>query len=590
MKKKILVCLATLLCCFCLAACSHTVTFLLDGEAHAVQTAAHNTPVEEPQAPVKDGFLFDGWYRDSEFDSPYRFSDLVSNDLTLYAKMREGFTVTLVYGNGEPNSTHVIYHGDRFERPEKPTLAHHTFEGWYTDESLETAYVFSQKVTGDLTLYAKYEPIQYRVKLVFNNGNEEQKFHVNSGLPMAKPESPTKEHYTFVCWCTDITLTKPYDFSTEITESLTLYAKYEPIQYRVTLNTNNGEPNQILTVNSGHALTHPKDPIKTHYRFLGWYTDSDLTTPYDFNKTVTSPFTLYAKYERITYEVTFVSHNGEADKTLTVNSGDRLEMPADPKKTKYVFSGWYTDDQLEEKYQFSTTVTKSFTLQAKYELDTKLLSEQINNSVLAGIVKIYNKSYNFVSGKETNSITLQGTGFCFAVENGTYYILTNCHVALKGDHYKHQSLIVEDTAGNTYSAQLYENAISPEYDLACLYFTAANTDLQPLSLHNSNLAKNEDLIAVGFPIEQDTTIGFGKALGYATTTMTNTPSHMSNVTFPVLSHDATTNGGSSGSPIFDVSLRVVGIHYAGSTNTTPHIGLAIPVEKILEFLNTYFDA
>ena len=45
--------------------------------------------VSEPAAPVKDGFEFEGWYKDSALTIPYDFSEKVSGNLTLYAKWSE---------------------------------------------------------------------------------------------------------------------------------------------------------------------------------------------------------------------------------------------------------------------------------------------------------------------------------------------------------------------------------------------------------------------------------------------------------------------------------------------------------------------
>ncbi len=42
-------------------------------------------------------------------------------------------------------------------RPEDPVLAGYTFDGWYTDRTLTSAYDFDTRVTSDFTLYAKWK-------------------------------------------------------------------------------------------------------------------------------------------------------------------------------------------------------------------------------------------------------------------------------------------------------------------------------------------------------------------------------------------------------------------------------------------------
>ena len=62
-----------------------------------------------------------------------------------------------------------------------------------------------------------------------------------------------------------------------------------------------------------------------------------------------------------------------------------------------------------------------------------------------------------------------------------------------------------------------------------------------------------------------------------------------NVTFTVLEHNAETNGGSSGGAILNIDLELIGIHYAGSRDSSGNFvrGYAIPIDKIHEFLNKY---
>ena len=59
---------------------------------------------------------------------------------------------------------------------------------------------------------------------------------------------------------------------------------------------------------------------------------------------------------------------------------------------------------------------------------------------------------------------------------------------------------------------------------------------------------------------------------------------MSNVTFEVVYHNAFINNGSSGGPLLDANLRVVGVNYAGNSSG---IGYAIPAVKVNEFLRNY---
>ena len=68
-----------------------------------------------------------------------------------------------------------------------------------------------------------------------------------------------------------------------------------------------------------------------------------------------------------TYDVTF-SYNGHGytDTIQEVAEGSTVTKPDNPSATGYVFNGWFTDSALTKAYDFSTAVTKDFTLYAKW--------------------------------------------------------------------------------------------------------------------------------------------------------------------------------------------------------------------------------
>lgn len=73
------------------SALPHTVTFNT-GEGSAVdsQVVADGAKATKPADPMRDGYVFAGWYADAGLKSPYDFSTSVTKDLTLYAKWVKG--------------------------------------------------------------------------------------------------------------------------------------------------------------------------------------------------------------------------------------------------------------------------------------------------------------------------------------------------------------------------------------------------------------------------------------------------------------------------------------------------------------------
>ena len=52
------------------------------------------------------------------------------------------------------------------------------------------------------------------------------------------------------------------------------------------------------TVQEGQLVRRPPDPVKTGFRFVGWYKDSECTQVWTFEiDTVSSDMTLYARWQ-----------------------------------------------------------------------------------------------------------------------------------------------------------------------------------------------------------------------------------------------------------------------------------------------------
>lgn len=93
LNKVILVLCVLLILCLGFAV-SHNgfdVSFdTLGGTAVESQTRMHGELVEEPETPKREGYVFDGWYRDARATVPWNISqDMVTESMTLYAGWKE---------------------------------------------------------------------------------------------------------------------------------------------------------------------------------------------------------------------------------------------------------------------------------------------------------------------------------------------------------------------------------------------------------------------------------------------------------------------------------------------------------------------
>lgn len=258
----------------------------------------------------------------------------------------------------------------------------YSFDGWNTQaDGLGTSYVASNtfNISGNTTLYAKWMQDVYNIYFEPDSGlpDPNNQTSVYGGL-VTKPDDPTRTGYNFVGWYADSGLTALWNFSTDIVVgNMTLYAKWAGIDtdgdgiidisdncplvpnpdqadsnengvgdvcdtYTVGFEPNGGLPDPIdQAVVYGGLVAVPESPAKAGYTLVGWYTDSEFTTPWNFSvDTVTGNMTLYAKWEIAAYTITFDSAGGTPVSPITRNYNTAITAPTPPTRTGYTFTGW----------------------------------------------------------------------------------------------------------------------------------------------------------------------------------------------------------------------------------------------------------
>ena len=142
----------------------------------------------------------------------------------------KSYTVTFnANGHGTAPAAQTVKEGGTVTEPEDPTADGYEFEGWYTDSACRNSYVFSTKVTSNITLYAKWTALTYTV--TFSNcghGTAPDDQTVSYGGKVTEPTpAPFAEGYKFGGWYTDSACTNEYDFGTTVTSDINLFAKWE---------------------------------------------------------------------------------------------------------------------------------------------------------------------------------------------------------------------------------------------------------------------------------------------------------------------------------------------------------------------------
>ena len=140
----------------------YTVTFDVQGGAPspASQRVPAHSRAHRPAAPTREGYVFQGWYRDAEGTAAWDFeTDTVSRNMTLYAKWEAGeplpvlCTVTFDAQGGAPVPAGQTVAADgRADRPAAPAREGYVFQGWYRDIEGTDPWDFTQDtVTGILS-------------------------------------------------------------------------------------------------------------------------------------------------------------------------------------------------------------------------------------------------------------------------------------------------------------------------------------------------------------------------------------------------------------------------------------------------------
>ena len=384
-----------------------SITFNLNGgSGTAPATQSHGTATY-PSIPTRSGYVFAGWYDNQQCTgSPYDFTDVVSGDITLYAKWIS-YSGTGVLTLNSSQSISVVSRSN--------STAYYAFvpltDGQvtiYTTGDLDTYGYLYNSSKSQLT-YDDDSAGNYNFKITYNvtagtlyyvrpcgySRSGTTTIHLEGALPedggmlgsslrmMAAGETveltaTTNPGYTWLGW---------YDGDTKVSEDLTYTftmsaenktytAKWT--YYTVSTDTNldgagtyTVKTEERVTVGETVELTSTTNP---GYTWLGWY---DGDTKVSEGTSLTYTFTMPAESKTYTakwacYTITTETNLEEAG-TYTIKTdekvvvGETVELTAIT-KAGYTWLGWYDGDTKVSEdliYAFTMT-TESKTYTAKW--------------------------------------------------------------------------------------------------------------------------------------------------------------------------------------------------------------------------------
>lgn len=303
-----------------------------------------NAPVA-PEEPAREGYAFMGWI-DENGDPAEIPAEIPYEDTTLYATWSEKANIKFVFNNGDPDLEQEVIAGQPFEAPENPVKDGYRFVGWDTDKNPATVEVLPDVYSAeDATYSAVFEAVAYYIHYYVLNPLDLQFDLVDMGVcEFGQPikVNPTTykapEGYTLSPAYKDVT------FSTAVAEGELMPAKRVDLYYKLVINTYNaifdadggvfadGTTEDIIVPTVyGENIVAPAAPTMEGYTFKGW-------TP--SVGTMEGKDTVYtATWEIATFDAKYIV-DGATWEAFPTEFGAEVDVPADPYKEGYTFTGW----------------------------------------------------------------------------------------------------------------------------------------------------------------------------------------------------------------------------------------------------------
>ena len=310
--------------------------------------------------------------------------------------------------------------------PEAPIKDNYTFKGWYLDkntwsEKLSEDYFINKALTHDINSYAYYEenvipePQEYTINFYVDD-EIFSTLQTSGNELITLPQAPKKESYEFVGWFFDKdTFNNQLKEDTYLNKSLdqdiNVYANYlfkeEPAkEFTVTFDTCGGDKMDSITTS---IISSEPIPTRYGYTFLGWYLENTYINKVTFPYEVTQNITLYAKWEKNTYNVHFELNGGKGVSDLKVSVINEEPIPT---RKGYTFLGWYFESDFINKVTFPYEVTQNITLYAKWEenLPTSISFVVSAEGVLTEVNGISETNNVVIIPNEVNNIEIKEIG------------------------------------------------------------------------------------------------------------------------------------------------------------------------------------
>ena len=360
------------------------ISYFADGQPWRTQVVEGDvvTPATVDD-PVKEGYVFAGWYEDAAFENPFVLDDFVASQdkssIAVYARF-DAICVKLTYmSQGAEHDAVEVTIESAEPTVAVPTKSGYEFIGWFEDEACETPFDYQEffasyftEGASDVTVYAGFARIATITYLADGATPPSQEQTVTSSTSVSAAQIPKKPGYDFVGWYREgeqerFDFPAYFEFDAE-RQDVTLHARFEVrTVYIYYIDDPEGDPTGIwqpqqVTIETKQEISAV--PVKSGYTFAGWFEDVDCTEPFDFDAYFADPdkqsVSVYAGYEKVelTTVITYYA-DGVWFGEQSVTSVDDQQFNKVPTKFAYEFTGWYEDEGCKTKFEYDKFMTSS---------------------------------------------------------------------------------------------------------------------------------------------------------------------------------------------------------------------------------------
>ena len=300
---------------------------------------------------------------------------------------KQEYTVKFVTNCNQTIKDQKVLKGNKVEKPANPVNEnYYQFMGWYTDSRFTTMYNFNSTVTGNITLYAKWQDATYgyvvehylqdptnRSKYILKETEAVYTIKDDYVWAEAKEYSGYSENpsHRNAKYYEKITSNKYAEIA------LRIY--YDKDEFTCKFVTNGGNNLEPQTVKNGEKFREVV-PVKQGATFIGWYTDKECTDEYYFGRYATD-ITLYALWEEDYYNYVVEHYKEDTKGNYKKADSEKLEgrtgrtMTADYKDYEgYTVNTSHPDSKISAKLKDGSLVLKVY-----YQMDRYTVTYNHNN-------------------------------------------------------------------------------------------------------------------------------------------------------------------------------------------------------------------